>query len=68
MTDGGEKPAKKRAKKDPNAPKRANTSFILFSKEYRNKVLEEDPSLSVVDVSKKLGVLWKEVSSEEKKV
>ncbi|KAI9342530.1 high mobility group box domain-containing protein, partial [Obelidium mucronatum] len=58
---------KKKAKKDPNAPKGASSSFILYSNAMRNRIKEDEPSLSMTDISKKIGALWKEVSADEKK-
>jgi hypothetical protein len=34
---------KKKAKKDPNAPKRALSAFMLFSQEKRASVKKENP-------------------------
>ncbi|KAJ3266266.1 Iron-sulfur clusters transporter atm1, mitochondrial [Chytriomyces hyalinus] len=60
-------PEKKKVKKDPNAPKGPQSSFFLFSSAVRGQVKEEDPSLSVPDISKKIGAMWKEISADEKK-
>lgn len=61
-------PAKKgkKAKKDKNAPKGASSSFIFFGKSERSKVLAENPSLGVTEVTKILGARWKELSAEER--
>jgi hypothetical protein len=40
------KSPKKGAKKDPNAPKRALSAFMLFSQDKRQKVKEENPDAS----------------------
>ena len=37
------KEKKPRAKKDPNAPKKALSAFMIFSSENRSKVKEENP-------------------------
>jgi hypothetical protein len=54
---------KKRAKKDPNAPKRAPTAFMLFSSDMREQVKKDmaeengtDPSAK--EVMTRLGSLW----------
>ncbi|KAJ3301687.1 Non-histone chromosomal protein 6 [Kappamyces sp. JEL0829] len=41
----GKKVGKKaaRAKKDPNAPKKGLSAFMIFSQENRNKIKEENP-------------------------
>ncbi|KAJ3012685.1 UNVERIFIED_CONTAM: FACT complex subunit [Siphonaria sp. JEL0065] len=64
---GGE-PEKKKVKKDPNAPKGASSSFILYSNATRNQIKEDDPSLSMTDISKKIGAMWKEIGADEKKI
>ena len=40
------KSPKKGAKKDPNAPKRALSAFMLFSQDKRQKVKEDNPDAS----------------------
>ncbi|ORY49873.1 high mobility group box, partial [Rhizoclosmatium globosum] len=59
---------KKKAKKDPNAPKGASSSFILYSNAKRTQIKDEEPSLSMTDISKKIGTMWKEITAEEKKI
>jgi len=57
---------RKRAKKDPNAPKRALSAFFFFSQERRPAVQSEHPEWKVGQVAQELGRLWKMVSMEEK--
>jgi structure-specific recognition protein 1 len=57
---------KKRAKKDPNAPKGAMTSYILFGNEERAKIKEENPDASATDIMKEIGVRWRSMSAEDK--
>ena len=59
-------PAKKKAKKDPNAPKKSLTSFIIFSSDKRKEIVNANPGMSIGDVAKQLGALWKEISASEK--
>ncbi|KAI8622010.1 structure-specific recognition protein-domain-containing protein [Chytriomyces sp. MP71] len=66
--DKSGEPDKKKVKKDPNAPKGPQSSYFMFSAEMRNKVKEDDPGLSIGEVAKKIGAMWKELSSEDKKV
>ena len=56
------KAEKKRKRKDPNAPKGAKSSYMCFAAETRAKLLEENPSISVPEVGKKCGELWKGLS------
>ncbi|KAG8346679.1 HMG box domain [Trypanosoma vivax] len=49
--------------KDENAPKRAVSAFMFFSKEFRSK----HPNLSMTEGSKAAGAAWRELSDEKKK-
>jgi len=57
---------KKRARKDPNAPKGASGAFIFFSKE-RVQQLKESEGLGHKDATKRAGALWQELSEEDRK-
>ena len=57
---------KKKAKKDPNAPKRGLSAYMFFSAAKRAEVLEQNPSFGVTDVAKELGARWKLITDEEK--
>jgi len=60
------KKGKGKAKKDPNAPKRPLSSYMIFAGENRAKFVEENPGASIGDVGKALGAKWKEMSAEDK--
>ncbi|MCO5551234.1 hypothetical protein L7F22_004733 [Adiantum nelumboides] len=62
--DDGKK--KKRKKKDPNAPKRAMSSFMFFSQVERENLKKTNPGLQFTDVAKVLGERWKKMTDEEK--
>ena len=53
-------------KKDPNAPKRPTNAFMFFSNEMRPKIKAENPDLKMGEVGKRLGELYREMSSEDK--
>ena len=57
---------KKRARKDPNAPKGASGAFIFFSKE-RVQQLKESEGLGHKEATKRAGALWQELSEEDRK-
>lgn len=67
-SDGESKPKPKKTKKekkakkvkDPNAPKKPTNSYMFYSKHMRSEA-GEDVKFS----AKQLGVMWKEVSSDE---
>lgn len=59
---------KKKKKKDPNAPKRPQTAFFLFSADHRAEAKSQLPEGSRVgDVAKKLGELWADADADTKK-
>ena len=51
------KPAKK-AKKDPNAPKRGLSAFMFFSQANRDSIKKKHPGCSFGEVGKYLGQEW----------
>ena len=53
-----------KAKKDPNAPKRPSTAFFIWLNENRPSIKAQDPGLSVTEVGKKAGELWKKLSDK----
>lgn len=63
----GKVPKKAKKEKDPNAPKRAGTSYMYFINDKRASILASNPSAKVTEVSTIAGKLWKEASEEEKK-
>jgi hypothetical protein len=62
------KEAKAKAPKDPNAPKKPLGAYMLFSKDMRKVVMEENPSAGFGEVGKILGAKWKECDEKTKKV
>lgn len=52
--------------KDPNAPKRPLSAFILFSMDQRNSIKLNNPEAKNKDVSSLLGVAWKTLSDKKK--
>ena len=70
---------KKRAKKDPNAPKRAlyvagkcfrifhfRSAFFFFSNDKRQEVSGEHPEWKVGQIAQELGLRWKALSDDER--
>ena len=57
---------KRRAKKNPLAPKRPMSAFLKYSQSRRKNVKEENPDMSNTDVSRLLGEMWRNASDEEK--
>lgn len=49
---------KKRAKKDPNAPKKPLSGYMIFLQEKRSEIKSKYPGSSVAEVAKKGGEMW----------
>jgi len=54
------------SKVDVNAPKRPMSSFLYYAQKYRQIVKRKNPELCNTEVSKLLGVMWKNAPKEEK--
>ncbi|XP_007966934.1 high mobility group protein B3-like [Chlorocebus sabaeus] len=65
MKDHGPAKGGKR-KKDPNAPKRPPSGFFLFCSEFCPRIKSTNPGISIGDVAKKLGEMWKNLNDSEK--
>lgn len=48
--------------------KRPLTGYMLFSNDMRPKIREEDESLVLSEVSKRIGALWNELSTDDKQI
>jgi hypothetical protein len=58
----------KKTKKDPNAPKKGLSAYMIFSQENRQKVKDENPKATFGEMGKLLGAKWKETSEKDKEV
>lgn len=54
----------KNKNKDVNKPKRPTTAFMIWLNETREKIKSENPGISVTDIAKKGGELWKELKDK----
>jgi structure-specific recognition protein 1 len=54
-------------KKDPNAPKRALTSYILYGNAVRAQLKAENPDFSFGELNKRIAADYKNLSAEERK-
>ncbi|KAI8906618.1 hypothetical protein PhCBS80983_g03135 [Powellomyces hirtus] len=57
---------KVKAKKDPNAPKKALSAFMIFSQENRARIKEENPEATFGQLGKLLGAAWKDLNEKDK--
>lgn len=58
----------KKAKKDPNAPKKCLSGFMHFSNDHRTKVKEANPEASFGEVGRLVGEAWKGLNEKAKAV
>jgi structure-specific recognition protein 1 len=54
--------------KDPNAPKRPMSAYMLWLNASREKIKSDHPGISITDLSKKAGEIWKGMSKEKREV
>lgn len=58
-----EKPAK-RKKKDTGAPKRPMTAYFLWLNAHREQIKEDNPGISITEISKKAGEMWRNLTDK----
>ncbi len=71
--DDIEGPTKKRRvsnkkAKDPDAPKRAASSYIFFQNDLRQELRKQHPDISASDIMTRVRTLWSEMTAEQKAV
>eukprot|EP00467_Chlorarachnion_reptans_P024638 CAMPEP_0114489784 /NCGR_PEP_ID=MMETSP0109-20121206/2079_1 /TAXON_ID=29199 /ORGANISM="Chlorarachnion reptans, Strain CCCM449" /LENGTH=148 /DNA_ID=CAMNT_0001666329 /DNA_START=62 /DNA_END=508 /DNA_ORIENTATION=- len=57
----------KKKPRDPSAPKRASNAYMIFCKESRARLKEENPGLAFGKIGAKLGEIWRDMQPEEKR-
>ena len=62
-----EKPAKKKAKRDPNAPKRPPSAYLLYGKTERTRIIAENPEATFGDIAKLVAAEWAKLTEEDRK-
>ena len=60
-------PSKRKPLKDPEAPKKNATSYMLATKEWRPMFKETNPKATAPEITKLMGAKWKALSDSEKK-
>merc|ERR1711915_630217 len=61
-----EKPRKRRQKKekDENKPKRPQSAYFLWLNEHRDQIKEENPGITITEISKMAGKMWGELTDK----
>lgn len=52
--------------KDPGAPKKALSSYILFGNEVRPRIMKDNPGKGVGEIGKLIGNEWNSLTSKQK--
>lgn len=60
-------PKTKKKEKDPNKPKRPLTAFMRYSSTRRSKIRSDDPTKSMIEISKIIGEEWRNLSVVDKR-
>lgn len=58
----------KKEKKDPLAPKKGLSPFMIFNKENREKIKTTNPDATFGDIGKLIGTAWKSLTEKQKDV
>lgn len=58
----------KKEKKDPLAPKKGLSPFMIFNKENREKIKISNPNATFGDIGKLIGTAWKALNEKQKAV
>lgn len=66
MKEKNAKGGRRRAKKDPDAPKRNLSAFFLFSRDERGAIKQEHKDWSVGKIAQALAAIWKTISPADK--
>ncbi len=68
-TEGSPKRSRKGFKeKDPNAPKKNQSSYLFFYNDMREDIKKANPNAKITEIATVLGAQWKAMSASEKKV
>ena len=65
---GTKRKRKTKQDKDPNKPKRAQSAYMLWLADNREKIKTDNPGISFTDIVKKAGEIWRTLTSDDKKV
>jgi HMG (high mobility group) box len=66
MAGGKRVVRRKKKKRDPNAPKRPRSAYILFCSHQREAVKAQQPGAKPSDLMRALGALWKSMNDDQK--
>lgn len=60
------KPRKEKKQKDTGGPKRPMSAYMLWLNSSRERIKSENPGISITEISKKAGEMWRTLGKDEK--
>ncbi|XP_061581477.1 FACT complex subunit SSRP1a isoform X2 [Cololabis saira] len=60
------KPRKEKKHKDTGGPKRPMSAYMLWLNASRERIKSENPGISITEISKKAGEMWRQLTKDEK--
>ncbi|XP_058505810.1 FACT complex subunit SSRP1a [Solea solea] len=60
------KPRKEKKQKDTGGPKRPMSAYMLWLNSSRERIKSENPGISITEISKKAGEMWRQLGKEDK--
>uniref|UniRef100_A0A1L8DGV0 FACT complex subunit SSRP1 n=1 Tax=Nyssomyia neivai TaxID=330878 RepID=A0A1L8DGV0_9DIPT len=63
-TSSSDKKPKKKKEREDGKPKRAATAFMLWLNDNREKIKKDNPGITVTEIAKKGGEMWKELKDK----
>ncbi|XP_031718731.1 FACT complex subunit SSRP1a isoform X1 [Anarrhichthys ocellatus] len=60
------KPRKEKKQRDAGAPKRPMSAYMLWLNASRERIKSENPGISITEISKKAGEMWRQLGKEDK--
>ncbi|KAM4732715.1 FACT complex subunit SSRP1a isoform 1-T1 [Anableps anableps] len=60
------KPRKEKKQKDTGGPKRPMSAYMLWLNSSRERIKAENPGISITEISKKAGEMWRQLNKNEK--
>lgn len=60
--------SEQKKQKDTGGPKRPMSAYMLWLNSSRERIKSENPGISITEISKKAGEMWRQLGKEEKEV
>ncbi|XP_075959265.1 FACT complex subunit SSRP1a [Anarhichas minor] len=60
------KPRKEKKQRDAGAPKRPMSAYMLWLNAGRERIKSENPGISITEISKKAGEMWRQLGKDDK--